>query len=128
MAENTEALTAALVQVGSYQPLIHAATGENFRNMCEIAKKHSCPLAIKAHGLEDLITLAKKCLAENVKKLVLDLCPQSLGDYIITFRRLYGNLPLRGLSRTLDIRYLLMPPILPCRMLQLLLELLNMPR
>ena len=82
MAENTESLNAALVQVGSYQPLIHAATGENFRNMCEIAKKHNCPLAIKAHGLEDLTTLVKECLAENVKKLVLDICPHSPGDYI----------------------------------------------
>jgi acetyl-CoA decarbonylase/synthase complex subunit gamma len=83
MAENTEALNAALVQVGSYQPLIHAATKENFRNMCEIAKKHNCPLAIKAHGLDDLTALVKECLAEGVKKLVLDICPHSLGDNII---------------------------------------------
>ena len=82
MDGNTEALNAALVQVGSYQPLIHAATGENFRNMCEIAKKHNCPLAIKAHGLDDLTTLAKECLADGVKKLVLDICPRSLGDFI----------------------------------------------
>jgi acetyl-CoA decarbonylase/synthase, CODH/ACS complex subunit gamma len=82
MAENSEALNAALVQVGSYQPLIHAATIENFRNMCEIAKRHNCPLAIKAHGLEDLTALVKACLEEGVRKLVLDICPRSLGDYI----------------------------------------------
>jgi acetyl-CoA decarbonylase/synthase complex subunit gamma len=50
--------------------------------MCEIAKKHNCPLAIKAHGLDDLTTLAKECLAEGVKNLVLDICPRSLGDFI----------------------------------------------
>jgi acetyl-CoA decarbonylase/synthase complex subunit gamma len=82
MAENSAALNAALVQVGSYQPLIHAATKENFRNMCEIARRHNCPLAIKAHGLEDLTALVKACLEEGVKKLVLDTCPHSLGDYI----------------------------------------------
>jgi len=82
IAKNTEALNAALIQVGSYQPLIHAATKENFREMCAIAKKHNCPLAVKAHGLDDITVLVKECLAEGVKKLVLDLCPQSLGNYI----------------------------------------------
>jgi acetyl-CoA decarbonylase/synthase complex subunit gamma len=75
MAKSTGALNAALVQVGSYQPLIHTATPENFREMCAVAKKHSCPMAIKAHGIDNLITLAKDCLAEGVKKLVMDLCP-----------------------------------------------------
>ncbi len=82
IAKNTEALNAALIQVGSYQPLIHAATKENFREMCAIAKKHNCPLAVKAHGLDDITGLVKECLAEGVKKLVLDLCLQSLGNYI----------------------------------------------
>jgi acetyl-CoA decarbonylase/synthase complex subunit gamma len=82
MAERTEALNAALIQVGSYRPLIHAATPENFREMCAVAKKHSCPMVIKSHGIDNLTTLAKDCLAEGVKKLVMDLCPQSLGDYI----------------------------------------------
>jgi acetyl-CoA decarbonylase/synthase complex subunit gamma len=82
ISKNTDAFNAALIQVGSYQPLIHAATKENFREMCALAKKHSCLLAIKAHGLDDLTALAKECLVEGVKKLVLDICPQSLGDYI----------------------------------------------
>lgn len=82
ISKNLEAFNAALVQVGSYQPLIHAATMENFREMCTIVKKHSCPLVIKAHGLEELIVLSKSCVEEGVKKLVMDLCPQSLGDYL----------------------------------------------
>ncbi len=82
MAESAETLNAALVQVGSYRPLIHAATPENFREMCAVAKKHSCPMVIKAHGIDNLNALAKNCLGEGVKKLVMDLYPQSLGDYI----------------------------------------------
>ncbi|MFA5348411.1 MAG: acetyl-CoA decarbonylase/synthase complex subunit gamma, partial [Methanoregula sp.] len=82
MAERTEAINAALTEVGSYRPLIYAATPENFREMCAIAKKHSCPMVIKSHGIDNLTTLAKDCLAEGVKKLVMDLCPRSLGDYI----------------------------------------------
>ena len=39
MAENTESLNAALVQVGSYQPLIHAATRRKFQgNVCRCKK------------------------------------------------------------------------------------------
>jgi len=82
MSERTEALNAALIQVGSYRPLIHAATPENFREMCAVAKKHSCPMVIRSHGIDNLTTLAKNCLGEGVKKIVMDLCPQSLGDYI----------------------------------------------
>jgi acetyl-CoA decarbonylase/synthase complex subunit gamma len=84
MAERTEALNAALIQVGSYRPLIYAATPENFREMCAVAKKHNCPMVIKSHGIDNLTILAKDCLAEGVKKLVMDLCPRSLGDYIAT--------------------------------------------
>jgi len=51
--------------------------------MCALAKKHSCPLVIKAHGLADLAGLAKNCVAEGAKKLVMDLCPQSIGDFIV---------------------------------------------
>jgi len=84
MTERTESLTAALVQVGSYQPLIHAATTENFREMGAVAKKHNCPMVIKAHGIDNLTALAKDCQSEGVKKLVMDICLQSLGDYIAT--------------------------------------------
>ena len=84
MASNIAALNAALIQVGSYQPLIHAATKENFREMCAVAKKHSCPLVVKAHGLDNLTALVKNCLLEGTKKLVMDLCPQSPGDFITT--------------------------------------------
>jgi acetyl-CoA decarbonylase/synthase complex subunit gamma len=84
ISKNPEALNAALVQVGSYRPLIHAATKENFRELCALAKKHSCPLVIKAHDLEDISSLAKDCVAEGVKKLVLDISPQSPADFITT--------------------------------------------
>jgi acetyl-CoA decarbonylase/synthase, CODH/ACS complex subunit gamma len=82
MAENTESLNMALVQVGSYQPLIHAATPGNFGDMCAVAKKHNCPMVIRANGIDHLTALAKDCLAAGVKKLVMDLSPKSLGDYI----------------------------------------------
>ncbi len=82
MASNSEALNAALIQVGSYQPLIHAATKENFKELCALAKKHNCPLVVKATGLDNLTSLVKNCVAEGVKKLVMDLSSQAPGDFI----------------------------------------------
>jgi len=79
---NTDALRAALIHCGTYRPLLHAATKENVKEMCAIAKQHGCPLAIRAHGLDDLAQLAKECCAEGVQDLVMDLAPVSLGDFV----------------------------------------------
>ena len=81
-AKTTEALARALVQVGSYRPLIHAATTDNFKEMCALAKKHGCPMVIKAESLDTLARLAKDCAAEGAQKLVMDLSPSTLGDFL----------------------------------------------
>jgi len=94
MAKSTEALTAALVHCGSYRPLIHAATKENYKDMCALAKQHGCPLVIRSSSLDDLVSLAKDCNAGGVKNLVLDLAPASLRDFII------GSTTVRQLAIT----------------------------
>jgi len=82
-AKTTGALALALVQVGSYRPLIHAATRDNFKEMCALAKKHGCPMVIKAESLDTLASLAKDCTAEGAQKLVMDLSPRTLGDFLV---------------------------------------------
>jgi acetyl-CoA decarbonylase/synthase complex subunit gamma len=84
MGKKVDALSAALVHCGTYRPLIHAATQENFREMCTLAKQHGCPLVIKAKGLDELTSLARTCSNEGVRDLVMDLSPQSLFDFITT--------------------------------------------
>jgi acetyl-CoA decarbonylase/synthase complex subunit gamma len=76
------ALAAALVHCGTYRPLIHAATAENYKVMCALAKQHGCPLVIQERNPEDLARLAKRCTAEGIEDLVLDLAPGTLGDFI----------------------------------------------
>jgi acetyl-CoA decarbonylase/synthase complex subunit gamma len=83
ISENPEALALALVQVGTYRPLIHAATQDNYKAMCALAKKHGCPMVIKADSLEGLVSLVKDCAAEGIQKLVMDLSPQTLGDFLV---------------------------------------------
>jgi acetyl-CoA decarbonylase/synthase complex subunit gamma len=82
ISEKTESLSAALVHCGIYRPLIHAATQENFKEMCALAKHHDCPLVIKAQSVEQLAQLAKECAGEGVQDLVMDSSPQSLGEFI----------------------------------------------
>ena len=82
MSEKTESLSAALVHCGTYRPLIHAATKENAKEICALAKHHACPLVIKARDREQLVRLANECAGEGVQDLVMDLSPQSLGEFI----------------------------------------------
>ncbi|MDD4136265.1 MAG: acetyl-CoA decarbonylase/synthase complex subunit gamma [Methanoregula sp.] len=82
ISKDPAALKAALVHCGTYRPLLHAASTENFKDMCVLAKQHGCPLVIRADSLEGLVQLAKNCNGEGVPDLVLDLAPASLGDFL----------------------------------------------
>ncbi|MFA4859870.1 acetyl-CoA decarbonylase/synthase complex subunit gamma [Methanoregula sp.] len=83
ISRDTAALKAALVHCGSYHPLLHAATAENFHEMCALAKQHGCPLVVQAGTLEGLARLVKDCTAEGVSDLILDPAPDSLGDFVV---------------------------------------------
>jgi acetyl-CoA decarbonylase/synthase complex subunit gamma len=84
MSKKAEALSAALVQCGTYRPLIHAATTENFKEMVALAKQHGCPLVVNAPALDQLARLARTCSDEGIPDLVLDFSPHFLGDFITT--------------------------------------------
>jgi len=81
MAEDPAAQEAALVHCGHYRPLIHAATGENYKEMCRLATDYGCPMAVKAAGTDALAGLVKKCRKEGVEDLILDPAPESLRDF-----------------------------------------------
>ncbi len=82
IVEDPAAFRSALVHCGSYRPLLHAASGENYREMCALAKQHGCPLVIRSDSLDGLAQLARDCNREGVPDLVLDPAPASLGDFI----------------------------------------------
>jgi acetyl-CoA decarbonylase/synthase complex subunit gamma len=98
ISKSIAAFTAALVHCGTYRPLLHAATAENFRDMCGLAKQHGCPLVLQAPTLDALIQLVKDCTAEGVQDLVLDPMPEYLGDF---------------LARSTEIRQLAITRVIP---------------
>lgn len=83
MSSDTAALSAALTHCGTYRPLIHAATLNNFKEFCALAKQHGCPLVIKEKNLNGLTQLVKYCAAEGVQDLILDFSPESLQDFVV---------------------------------------------
>ena len=82
ISKDPNAFKAALVHCGTYRPLLHAATKENFPEMCALAKQHGCPLVIRSESLDGLVQLVKECTAAGVTDLIMDLAPASLGDFL----------------------------------------------
>ena len=94
VSENPAALAAALVLCGSYHPTICAATPENYKQICALAKQYACRLVVRASTLEALVQLAKDCVAEGVPDILLDPGAKTLGDF------LYRSTTVRQLAIT----------------------------
>jgi acetyl-CoA decarbonylase/synthase complex subunit gamma len=72
MSDNIEIQNAALEICAVKKPLIYAATKDNIDDFAELAMKHSCPLAVKAANLDELVELTEILTAAGVKDMVLD--------------------------------------------------------
>lgn len=81
-SSDPDALCAALVHCGTYRPLLHAATKDNYAVMCGIAKQHGCPLVIQGRALDEIAGLVKDCCSSGVADLVIDLTSGSLGEFV----------------------------------------------
>lgn len=82
MAGDPAVQEAGLAVCGNYRPLIHAATASQYREMCALAVKYGCPLAIRAPSLDALAELSGLCSAEGASHLVLDLTSPSLHEVL----------------------------------------------
>ena len=72
MSEKPEVLKEGLAACPGGNPLLYAATKDNWKTMAELAKEANCPLAVKADGLDGLITLTDNLTKAGLKDLVLD--------------------------------------------------------
>ncbi len=79
MSDNAEHMAVALEAVGETRPLICAATVVNADAMIELAKKHGCPLVVRADGLHAVSALAETAAAAGLKELVIDSSPTGAG-------------------------------------------------
>ena len=83
IAADPAAMAAALTHCGTYRPLIHAATMENRKEFCALAKQHGCPLVVRAKTIDELALLTRDCTTEGVQDLLMDLSPESLEVFVV---------------------------------------------
>lgn len=79
ISEDPMAMEKALEIMGESKPLIYAATETNYEKMVELAKKYSCPLAVKGSGLDSTASLVEK-IAASYKELVIDTGSRQLSQ------------------------------------------------
>lgn len=79
ISEDPDAMAKALEAAGDVNPLIYAATEENYEKMAALAAKYKCPLAVKGNGLDATAALVEKVSA-SYKELVIDLGTRQLSQ------------------------------------------------
>jgi acetyl-CoA decarbonylase/synthase complex subunit gamma len=73
MSNNVSALDKALEKTAGAKPLIYAANKDNYKEMAELAKKYSCPVAVyEPGGLDALAELSQKMTDAGIEDIVLD--------------------------------------------------------
>ena len=72
MSEDPGIMGAGLKAKNGTNPLIYAATNDNFDKMAALAEESGCPLAIKGTDMDNLTELSDKATAMGLKDLVLD--------------------------------------------------------
>jgi acetyl-CoA decarbonylase/synthase complex subunit gamma len=73
IADQADALEAALGKEGGHQPVIYAATTDNWESMAALAKEAKGSLVVRSQdGLEELAELTDKLKGAGVENLVLD--------------------------------------------------------
>lgn len=72
MSDKVDTLKAAVEATGFKRPLLYAATKDNLDDMGNLANDNGLPLAVKAEGLENLISLTETLTGMGLKDLVLD--------------------------------------------------------
>ena len=91
MSSDPVALEAALVTgAAAERPLIHAATAADWQAMAALAKKHACPLAIRAEGGDPaaLAELSESVRGAGVDDLILDPGTATLPADLAAFTQL----------------------------------------
>lgn len=73
MSTSVPALDKALEKIADAKPLIYAANKDNYKEIAELTKKDSCPLAIyEPGGLDALAELSQQIIDAGVQDIVLD--------------------------------------------------------
>jgi len=97
---NSNVMEAGLVAIKDRNPLIYAATENNWKDMAELTLMYNCPLTIFApNNLKLLKSLAKTMIEYRVENIVLDpgtFADEGLSDTINNFTMVRRNACSKG--------------------------------
>lgn len=88
MSQDSSVIEAALKVCGEKNPLIYAATGDNYEDMAQLAKQYGCPLAVCTESLEELADLTQNIKKMGVDNLLLDPGVRETKDAIESLTKL----------------------------------------
>jgi acetyl-CoA decarbonylase/synthase complex subunit gamma len=88
MSPDPKAIEAGLGVVGAERPLIHAAMPSGWEAFATLAKRHNCPLVIRAASIDGLAELSALVTGAGVEDVVLDPSPAGAGDSLALFTQL----------------------------------------
>ncbi len=66
--------------VKNENPLLHAATSDNFEKMVSLAKENNLPLVVSGHSLDEVSDLTQKIKALGIKDMVIEVKTDSLSE------------------------------------------------
>jgi acetyl-CoA decarbonylase/synthase complex subunit gamma len=72
MSENPDILAAGLEVCADIKPLLYAATKDNIDKVAALAKDKSCPIAVRAESIDELIELTTRLDQSGIKDMVID--------------------------------------------------------
>ena len=72
MSESPDVLAAGLKVSADRKPLIYAAIKDNLDRVTDLAKEHSCPVAVRGADLEEASQLTTKFTQAGVNDIILD--------------------------------------------------------
>jgi len=105
MSDDPAVLASGLKPCADRRPLIYAAGKDNLESVAELAKAYSCPVAVKASGLEELSQLTARLTGAGVKDIVIDSGARSVR------RALEDQVNIRSLALNKKFRPLGFPTI-----------------
>jgi acetyl-CoA decarbonylase/synthase, CODH/ACS complex subunit gamma len=101
ISENPDILAAGLSVCSKMRPLIYPATKDNIAKVAVLAKDYSCPAAVKAGNLDEVIDLTAKLEQAGIKDIVIDSGARDLCNVLedqVAIRRTALNQKLRTLG------------------------------
>jgi acetyl-CoA decarbonylase/synthase complex subunit gamma len=72
MSDNPDMLAAGLDVCADIRPLLYAVTKENIDKVTTLAKDKSCPIAVRAESIDELIELTTKLDQSGIKDIIID--------------------------------------------------------